>query len=319
MADLDYVKLWRTLMRTGINQRFTQIRTEFFMRIASAGPSTFEGEEQRDEIIAGSPELTRVIDFTELVKRAVSGEDKFKHYRYETTTGDPFVIEYFANVSRGIPKEFVDYSLANTSSNLRDYDVDGYCLSVLLADDNEDAENETSDTKSTVHLIVIGEGDDSITPDNYPEVIKHELTHACLFELMKVIERGYYETCKVPASWTDDEILQWRADLLELSDVLENHDTFEKEAFGEFVSDFLMYESDGQTKEKNPVVESRVPRTTKSDAKPKVTYRTLTPLDRFDERLGIVSERYHDAFQEIVDTLRPLYDKYDEFLDSVKM
>lgn len=339
MADLDYAKLWTTLMRTGINQRFSQIRSEFFMKIATSGPRKYKGQEDLDKIIGESEDLSGISELKELVNLAVSPDDEFKHYRYEATGNNwpDFAIEYFANVSRGISKEFVDYIADGHFAGIskvedvakRNYNIDGYCLSTLFSVDetpdesgDENAEDDAGvkiSKASTLHLIIIGEGTETVTPDNYPSIIKHELSHACLFELREIIKLGFYDVCKVPATWTDEEILQWRDDIIMLRDVLEDTSSPEGETFSEFVCEFLMYESDGQTKEKNPVMESRVPRTTKSDAKPKVTYRTLTPLERFDEHLGAVSPRYRERFQEIVDTLRPLYDKYDEFLDSVKM
>lgn len=337
MADLDYVKLWTTLMRAGINQRFSQIRSEFFMKIATSGPKRFQGKEDLDRIVAESKDLTEVPEFKELLECVINPHDQFKHYYYETTDGGArFSIEYFANVDAGISKEFIDYlnsgkfpGVPKIDNPTSEYNIDGYCLSTLYknvpddAEDTEDTEdNDDTETRinssSTAHLIIIGEGSNSVKPDNYPSIIKHELTHACLFELREIIKMGYYDVCRVPATWTDAEILQWRDDINMLRDVLDSG-TLEGEVFSEFVCEFLMYESDGQTKEKNPIMESRVPRTTKPDAKPKITYRTLTPLDRFEEHLEAISSKYRDKFEEIVNALRPLYDKYDEFLDSVKM
>jgi hypothetical protein len=136
--------------------------------------------------------------------------------------------------------------------------------------------------------------------------------------MRKLFRTGYYQTLRVPATWTDKDIASWNDDLKELYRVLESKDE-ECEMFKEFISDFLMYESDGQTKERNPIVESRVPKATKPDAKPRVTYRTLNPVDRFEENMDQYDEIYHDWFQLILDTLKPAYDKYDELLDDTRM
>ena len=47
VQGLDYAKLWRTLLRLGIKQRFSQVRAEFFMKIATDGPVKYKGQEDK--------------------------------------------------------------------------------------------------------------------------------------------------------------------------------------------------------------------------------------------------------------------------------
>jgi hypothetical protein len=167
---------------------------------------------------------------------------------------------------------------------------------------------------------MVSEKSDTINPDTYPGIIKHELTHACIYETRLMFHKGYFDTFRIPGTWTDEDILNWKSDLEELCTVLDNKDKKEEyQMFIEFISDFLMFESDGQTKVKNPIVESRVPKATKPDSKSRVTYRTLTPADRFEEHLGVYDETYEEWFQLFLDRIKPLYDEYDKFLDDIKM
>ena len=53
-TGLNYASLWKTLMRTGIKQRFSLIRSEFFMKLATDGVRKFKGEEAIEDIIADS-------------------------------------------------------------------------------------------------------------------------------------------------------------------------------------------------------------------------------------------------------------------------
>jgi hypothetical protein len=315
-TTLDYPKLWRTLLRTGIKQRFSQIRSEFFMKIATDGPRTYSGAEAKEDIISKSQAYELCPELKKYLATAIADTNTFKHYSYETESGD-MLIEYFADKSvDSIPKELVDLI------GVDDYDVDGVCCSWCVDFNNVDNDEVNEETKdwATIHFILIAEGSSTINPDTYPKIIKHELTHACIYETRKLFRTGYFDTLKIPVTWTDEEIASWKDDLAELQKVLDGtKDNLEYHMFTEFVSEFLMYESDGQTKERNPIVESRVPKATKPDAKPKVTYRTLSPIDRFEESMGVYDETYHDWYELILDSLRQTYDDYDKFLDDIRM
>ena len=50
-TGLDYAKLWKTLMRTGLKQRFSQVRSEFFMKLARDGVRKFKGIDDIEHII----------------------------------------------------------------------------------------------------------------------------------------------------------------------------------------------------------------------------------------------------------------------------
>ena len=330
VSGLDYAGLWKTLMRTGIKQRFSQLRQDFFMKIATDGKMLFRGYDDLDRIIIHS----KVFELLEknfpevknIVKQEILPEDTFKHYAY-TTPDDGIYIEYFVNVDNGMRPEAVRAIFG------KEEDVDASCSSYeammeLLKLVPDDAENEEESSmvskRTTLHVILVGEGstnakgEKTVTPDNYPGIVKHELTHACLFELCSLISHSP-ESFRTPITWTDAELIKWGEDLHHLHDVLRDKQNDDAMYFREFVSEFLMYESDEQTKEKNPVEESRVPKTSKPDAKPRVTYRTLTPLDRFEEALGRYDEDYQKAYEKIIAALRPFYDDYDEFLGDCKM
>lgn len=329
ISGLDYANLWKTFMRTGVKQRFSQLRQEFFMKIATDGKRLFRGQDDLDRIIIHSKvfELLEK-DFPEaknIVKMEILPEDTFKHYAY-ATPDDGIYIEYFVNVDNAMRPEAIREIFGE------DNDVDAACLSYeamlellnLVPDDGSDEDPSTVSKRTTLHVILVGEGsvnangEKTITPDNYPAIIKHELTHACIFELRSLI-RNNKADFRTPITWTDAELIKWNEDLQALYDVLEDKESKDAEYFREFISEFLMYESDEQTKEKNPVEESRVPKTSKPDAKPRVTYRTLTPLDRFEDTLEKYEDGYQKAYEKIIEALRPFYDNYDEFLSECKM
>lgn len=327
---LDYANLWKTLMRTGVKQRFSQLRQEFFMKIATDGKRLFRGQDDLDRIIIHSKvfELLEK-DFPEaknIVKMEILPDDTFKHYAY-ATPDDGIYIEYFVNVDNAMRPEAIRAIFGEDAS------VDASCSSYeatlellkLVPDDNESGEESSMVSKrTTLHIILVGEGsvnangEKSITPDNYPSIIKHELTHACMFELCSLINNDK-ESFRTPITWTDAELIKWNEDLQTLYDVLRDKENKDAMYFREFVSEFIMYESDEQTKEKNPVEESRVPKTSKPDAKPRVTYHTLTPLDRFEDTLEKYDDDYQKAYEKIITALRPFYDAYDEFLSDCKM
>lgn len=326
---LDYAALWKTLMRTGIKQRFQQLRQEFFMKIATDGKRLFKGHSDLDRIIIHSKvfELLeeKFPEVKNIVKMEILPDDTFKHYAY-ATPDDGIYIEYFVNVDEAMRPEAIREIFGD------DIKVDASCSSyeatlelLNLEPDESDPDDEPHmiSKKTTLHVILVGEGslnsngEKSITPDNYPAVIKHELTHACIFELCCLINDNY--GFRTPITWTDEELINWGKDLQALYDVLQNKDDKQASYFREFVSEFLMYESDEQTKEKNPVEESRVPKTSKPGAKPRVTYRTLTPLDRFEETLEKYDTEYQTVYEKIIAALRPFYDNYDEFLTDCKM
>lgn len=323
---LDYPRLWKTLLRTGIKERFSQIRLEFFMKIASDGASEFSTEAEREKIIEESEVFALAPNMLEYMKLAIPEGSKFKHHKYVSQSGD-LLIEYFANVSSGIPKGFVDFVTPEGCE--KDYNIDGHCTSMCVLDsghtidhetDEEDSENQHEEREITVHLIVIGEGDKGIEPELYPMIIKHELTHACLFEISLLINNGYYKNIKIPGTWTDEDIENWDKDIEYLADVLKRS-TIESENFVEFICEFLMYESDGMIKVKNPIKEVK-PAKSKSrepKSKPKVTYRTVTPYDRFNETIEMMEEDYGKRYSSIMESLRECYNDYDAFLDSIRM
>ena len=314
--ELDYEKLWITLMRLGLKERFSEIRVEFFMKIASDGPNRFSTEADMEKIIGESKVFAMVPRFIDYLNLAIRKGDEFKHYSYNTPDYNIF-IEYFANLSSPIPKEFIDN--VTKEGVTPDYDIDGHILSTLLNDVTvEDGTENEHNQDVTSHLIIIGENNNSIDADMYPMIIKHELTHACLFEIKNNIKNGYHKNIKIPATWTDEDIENWFSDIEYLDKVL-NKEVPEASNFIEFVCEFLMYESDGQIKVQNPIVESRVPKTNKSDTKPKVTYRTITPFDRFQESMDMFEESYRIAYGPILDSLRDLYDDYDKFLEIIRM
>lgn len=315
----DYPRLWKTLMRTGIKDRFSQIRREFFMKIASDGNREFYDEDDRTSIIEDSEIFTVAPKLIECVNLAIPVGSRFKHHNYSTPDGE-LVIEYFANLSTGIPKEFVDFVTPDGTEPV--YSIDGNCTSVSVNDvdiiSSCDDEETTITKDITAHLIIIGEGTGHIEPEMYPIIIKHELTHACIFELRKLIHNGYYNTIRIPGTWTDEDITNWTADVEYLSSILDASDE-ESNNFIEFICDFLMYESDGSVKVKNPIKESKVPKSTRPDAKPKVTYRTMTPFDRFRETIDMLEDDYGKVFTPILESLRSCYEDYDSFLDDIRM
>lgn len=322
VQGLDYAKLWRTLLRLGIKQRFSQVRAEFFMKIATDGPVKYKGQEDLDKIINNSETFKQSPELVEYLKRAIGPEDEFKHYFYCTDDG-VIAIEYFANVSKVFPKEFVDY-VASEKNSQPDYDIDGfeysttYDVDVRVPASEDEEEDHIVKESHIASLILIAEAAETINPDTYPAIIKHELSHICEYELRLNIHNGYHKSMRLPATWTDEDINTWNEDVASLYQLLNGKD-YESHMFKEFVAEFLMYESDGQTKEKNPIKESRVPKATNPNAKPKVTYRTLTPIDRFVEHMDVLDDEYQAYYSKVVSSLREDYEDYDRFLDDVKM
>lgn len=325
-TTLDYPRLWKTLLRTGIKERFTQIRTEFFMKIAADGAKTYKIKEEKEKIIEDSEVFCLAPNFIEYVNLAIPDDTVFKHHKYSSPQGDMF-IEYFANVSSTIPKEFIDY--VTPEGVEPDYNIDGHCTSMSISgvDKPDETNEETEVTENTedhpledatVHLIVVGEGKEGIEPEIYPMIIKHELTHACLFEIRTLIANGYFKHIRIPGTWTDEDIANWDKDIDYLADALNRTDE-EKDDFVEFICEFLMYESDGSIKVKNPVKESKTPKNVKSDSKPKVTYRTMTPYDRFNETIDMMEDDYGKHYTKIMESLRCCYEDYDAFLDEIRM
>lgn len=322
MNDLtfDYPRLWKTLMRTGIKERFSQVRREFFMKIATDGAREYYNEDDRTSIIEDSELFAIAPGLMDYLDKAIPIGARFKHHNYVTQDGD-LVIEYFANLSTGIPTEFVDFITPDGVAP--DYSIDGHCTSISISDvdvtKTSDEDEETTITKDiTAHLIIIGEGTGRIDAEMYPMIIKHELTHACIFELRKLIHNGYYNNIRIPGTWTDEDINNWTSDVDYLVSVLDG-DGEENNNFIEFICDFLMYESDGSIKVKNPIKESKVPKSSRPDAKPKVTYRTMTPFDRFQETIDMMEDGYGKVFTPILESLRECYDDYDTFLDDIRM
>lgn len=325
VTTLDYERLWKTLLRAGLKDTFSQVRREFFMNIAHEGPRVYVNEgDVMNNMIEESDIFKNRPEFIEYLKLVIREGDKFKHYTY-ISEDKTLAIEYFANISSGIPKEFVDFIYKDKAED--NYKIDGHCASatatmnqVIETIDEETEEKTVTEVTNeiTVHLIIIGENNGSIEPEMYPIIIKHELTHACLYDIKKKIESGYYDSLKTPEYWSDEEIINWKKDIQDVLELLSNN-TEENIKFEEFICEFLMYESDGSIKVKNPTIESRVPRTSKPDAKPKVTYRTMTPFDRFQESMELFTDEYINMFGPILEQLRKCYDDYDAFLDEIRM
>lgn len=317
---LDYVRLWKTLIRIGLKNRFSEVRTQFFMKIASDGLKIYNGHEDLYKIIEESylfslvPDLSRDVDFY------IGEHDKFKHYEYSTEDGG-INIEYFANTSTQIDKKLTDADNADAACFSKTFKVNKIIETIPEGVEGDEVEpiKKMIEVINTGHLIVISEASPSINPDNYPKIIKHELTHACIYEIRLNFKEHRYDGMHVPTTWTDADIDCWLNDLKYLEEVLNSEDDAAY-FFKEFVCDFLMYESDGQTKEKNPMKESRVPKTNNPNGKPRITYRTLTPIDRFEEQhMPTLDPEYQSHFQNILDELHCEYDEYDKFLDDCKM
>lgn len=311
METLDYPRLWTTLMRMGLKESFNVVRKEFFMNIARTGKRIYNGEDLED-IIKESKVFSLKSDLADDVRLAIKPTDKFKHYYY-STNDDKFMIEYFANVTSPFTKEFIDKVSNNKET---DYDIDGCCISNVAKIDSPEESDE--DKYMTVHLIVISD-DTKIEPEEYPQVIKHELTHACIYDMKKDIKEGYYKSYKLSTSWTDDDINKFYEDVDYVDEVL-NSDDPKCHEFVEFICEFLMYESDGSIKVKNPTIESKIPRkNVKENSKPKVTYRTVTPFDRFAETIDIMGGEYKNRYSPILKSLMEVYKDYDAFLETIRM
>lgn len=312
---INYANYWKTLLRTGIKQRFSTIRSEFFMKVAADGPRIYRAPEDLEDIVKDSIVLQTYPEFLNYLKLELLDGDRFKHHFYQID--HEMFIEYFANLNRSIEPEIVKLVNPNEGASLS-----GVCFSgkgTLQSDTSTQTEEEeqpkVDENKVTLHLIIVGENEKEITADEYPAIIKHELTHACIHELVQKLDDGYASDIRIPASWTDEDKDNWLKDVEELRLFLHDKKSFD---FEEFVCEFLMYESDGQTKIQNPVAESRIPKATKPDAKPKVTFRTLTPFDRFQEDIDKFSEPTKLVYQTILNQLREFYNDYDAFLDDVR-
>lgn len=317
--ELDYERLWKTLIRIGLKNRFSQIRAEFFMKIAMDGPSIF-GLDDVEEILGESEFLKYGItmeDMKGVVLPQLEGITAFKHHAYHTAN-ENFFIEYFAKMDSGIllslfPENF------DTSSVL-ELEQQAICASTLVNVVNED---DTS-TPVTLHYIFVGETEDMI-PEDYPAIIKHELTHACLYELITKLNRGWVTTKQT--NWSDIDQLEWESDINYLKEIL-SQKTDETWVFQEFICEFLMYESDGNVKIQNPIMNTREkPKNPQKPnrrgvkekpQKPKITYKTLNPYDRFQENISLYTKEYQLKFQTILNSLKPSYDDYDKFVYLTK-
>lgn len=311
---IDYAQMWKTLLRTGIKERFIQIRREFFMNVAADGPRSYTGLDTLEEILKSSPLSGRrescVPDIREYALAAIKENDSFKHYYYQTAD-NTFFVEYFANKSRGITKELLE----KTNMEVTEYGkVDGFCYSMSSLGTEDNGEG-ISVMKPTYHFILLSEVD--MIPESYPMVIKHELSHACIYEIRSLIHDGVIQNRAIPATWSDEDRESWRDDIDTLYDILKG-DTKEKQDFIEFICEFLMFESDGQTKMKNPVMETNS-KNVKSDSKPKITYRTMTPYDRFVDIIDSYGDDYREIYETIISSLAPFYENYDKFLDDVRL
>lgn len=300
--ELNYGKIWLTLLRTGIKDRFNIIRREFINEIArNANNNEFivKSEDGLEEIIKNSPILSEVDNLRELVELAIPKGTKFKHQHYITDGGD-LEIEYFANIDVPLSQEFLDKVISNNSNSR----IEATCSSVLM---------ESKDV-ITKHLIIVNEGGVEIKPTEYPTIIKHELTHAILYETLHMIKYGLFDdTSELPDNWSQEDIDSWVEDIKELGRVLDGGDS-ETNRFNEFVCEFLMYEADGETKVKNPVKETNSK--SKTD-KQKTTYSIFTPLDRFMETNESSYYQYAGEFDDIIKALNPLYNDYETLKANV--
>lgn len=311
--ELDYKRLWSTLLRLGLKNTFSTVRNEFVMNLARSGKSECAGKECLEEIISESKVLSLIPELAEYARKAIGDNDKFKHYYYETADKS-IMIEYFANISQKLTKDFINHAYEDKKL---EYDIDGNCTSMATQLTVFTEENEPETIDVTMHVIIIGEPSIDVDMGMYPVVIKHELTHVCLFHLKKSIMDDSYKSV-IPPTWTDEEVDNFVKDVNYLLEILEKKDE-PSETFVEFVCDFMMFEADGQTKVKNPIVESRVPKTTKQDSKPKVTYRTLTPFDRFLDMSEIMDNGYSKEYEPILEALSCYYDDYEGFLEEIRM
>lgn len=323
MSEINYPRVWKTLLKMGFRSIFSNVRLSFFMNIAKDGPHIYTGQEYLDDIISKSRVVKVQPEFEEYIRKAINPSESFKHYYYENET-QKMLIEYFAITSNGIPNDYLEYV---TGQPVGDDIISGNCLSmktkieskpVVHDEDGEEKPEQNEPSYYSTHLIVIGEDNGKIDANSYPSVIKHELTHACMFNLMKRIDDGYYKSHLIPSDWTDEKYNEWQEEIKYLHDVLSS-DSEEADNFKEFICEFMMYESDGQQKVKNPVVEVKPTRGNRPEAKPKITYRTVTPFDRFQEVIDTYEDSYRDLYEPILETLRPFYDKYDEFLDEIRI
>lgn len=316
--QINYAKMWKILLRLGLKTRFSAIRSDFFMKLATDGPCDFCGDEKLDELINNSMFLKDVPTLTKSIKQFILPDDHFKHYEY--SYGDDFFIEYFANKEKCITPDMMKAS-DDDKLILNPDSLSAICCSTLMSFVPDKTEGDSTDEEPqpknfTAHVILVGEGNGKILPDEYPTIIKHELTHACIFELIQRLKEDYWMLIKVSPLWSEEDQQNWENDVKELRAFL-TEKTYESEMFQEFVSEFLMYESDGYLKIQNPTPENRV-KSAKADSKPKVTFSVLTPFDVFQDTIDDYPEEYGKYYQMVLNQLRPLYEDYDAFLDETK-
>lgn len=326
--ELNYERLWKTLIRIGLKNRFSQIRAEFFMKLAMDGPSIF-GLDDVEEILTESEFLKYGVtmeDMKDVVLPQLDGVTAFKHHSYHTQNENLF-IEYFAKMDSKIILPLLPDNF--DTSHVLDLEqkaicasalVDMACASALINTVDEDGAN----SPVTLHYIFIGETSD-ITPEDYPAIIKHELTHACLYELNAKLNRDWVTVKQT--NWSDIDQLEWENDIDYLKDIL-SQQTDESRVFQEFICEFMMYESDGNVKIQNPVMKTREkPKkpqkpnrrgVKEKPQKPKITYKTINPYDRFQENISLYTKEYQTKFQGILNKLKSCYDDYDKFVYLTK-
>lgn len=301
---INYEKMWKTLLRTGIKERFQHVRSDFFMGIATNSDEFIvKSLEKRDEIFSTSNVFKKSKELLELAKLAIPEGIIFKHHKY-STSDNHLVIEYFANISQPLSSEYLEAVLSR-DENAR---LDGACSSVTIS--------ETHPT--THHLIVINEGGVDISANDYPVIIKHELTHVCLYELSVMIKNGQLDNIDLPETWSESDINSWLDDIKELGNILDNP-TEENINFVEFICEFLMFEGDGVIKVRNNKEINKKTKEGKVDNKIKFTYRTLTPIDRFNNVIENTSYQYYGKFNDIIKEIGPLYNDYDKLLEEVRI
>lgn len=324
--SIDYAKLWLTLLRTGIKNRFSSTRLEFFMKIASTGKVNYCGTDAIDSCVEESWFAKHGLQDTlrNIVTSQISDTTEFKYYKYQTID-ESLSIDYFAKIGGLIDTGTLPSDIDLDTSCLQQNKVQGLCLSRSFVKLIGSPDTDGIPDISTVHCILIGETDE-LVPEDYPSIIKHELTHAYLVELIELLRHDVIaQIIPVAENWDEMDKVTWEDDLMTLMTVLTSHEK-ECNLFKEFVCEYLMYESDGSMKVQNPVMVSRDMQKSKrknkrvkqDTKKPKITFKTLTPYDRFQDALYRYTPEYQEGFQRILNALKDRFGDYDKFTYLIK-
>lgn len=315
---IDYAKMWLTLLRTGIKNRFSTTRVEFFMSVASTGKVTFCGSDVIEQCVADSYFASYGMQdkLHDIVTSQLTEDTTFKYYQYQTID-QCLSIDYFAKIGGLIDTTALPSDIDLDTSCLTQNKVQGLCLSTSFVEESDNGSDIP--IVQTAHCILIGETD-TLIPEDYPSIIKHELTHACLVETTELLKQGVIiQTVPVAETWSEMDKVTWVEDLATLTNILLSHDK-ESNLFKEFVCEYLMYESDGPIKVQNPIMESRKDKAKKRRGvkqvpkpNPKVTFKTVTPYDRFQDDLYRYTAEYQEGFQKIINDIKDRYGDYDKF------